>query len=186
MSFEVIYKDADMRMKKSIEALQTELAKLRMGRANPNLLAHVMVDYYGSMVPISQVANIAVQDARTLAVSPWEKKMVPAIEKAIMTSDLGLNPATSGELIRIPLPPLNEERRRELVKIVKTEVEDAKVAVRNIRRDVNHQVKESVKAKLMTEDEEHKAQDRVQKLTDATILEIDKIYSKKETELLEV
>jgi len=186
MSFEVIYKDADMRMKKSIEALQVELAKLRMGRANPNLLAHVMVDYYGSMVPISQVANIAVQDARTLTVSPWEKKMVQAIEKAIMTSDLGLNPATSGELIRIPLPPLNEERRRELVKIVKTEVENAKVAVRNVRRDVNHQVKESVKAKLMTEDEEHKAQDRVQKLTDSTILEIDKIYSKKETELLEV
>ncbi|MCD8542396.1 MAG: ribosome recycling factor [Gammaproteobacteria bacterium] len=186
MSFEVIYKDADMRMKKSIEALQTELAKLRMGRANPSLLAHVMVDYYGSMVPISQVANIGVQDARTLTVSPWEKKMVQAIEKAIMTSDLGLNPATSGELIRIPLPPLNEERRRELVKIVKTEVEEAKVAVRNVRRDVNHQVKESVKAKLMTEDEEHKAQDRVQKLTDAAILEMDKIFSKKETELLEV
>lgn len=186
MSFEVMYKDADMRMKKCIEALQNELAKLRMGRANPSLLAHVMVDYYGSMVPISQVANIAVQDARTLTVSPWEKKLTSAIEKAILTSDLGLNPAASGDLIRIPLPPLNEERRRELVKVVKTEVENAKVAARNIRRDVNNHVKDAVKAKTMTEDEEHKAQDRVQKLTDQIIAEMDKIYQKKEAELMEV
>lgn len=186
MSFEIMYKDAETRMKKSIESLQTELSKLRMGRANPSLLAHVMVDYYGSMVPISQVANIAVQDARTLTVSPWEKKMAQAIEKAILTSDLGLNPAASGDLIRIPLPPLNEERRRELVKIVKTEVEDAKVAVRNVRRDVNNHVKDAVKAKTMTEDEEHKAQDRTQKLTDNTIAEIDKICQKKEAELMEV
>lgn len=186
MVFETVYKDAELRMKKSVEALQNELTKLRMGRANPSLLAHVMVDYYGSMVPISQVANIAIQDARTLTVSPWEKKMTQAIEKAIMTSDLGLNPATSGDLIRIPLPPLNEERRRELVKVVKTEVEEAKVAVRNIRRDVNNHVKEAVKAKLLTEDEEHKAQDRVQKLTDSIITEIDKVCQKKEAELMEV
>ncbi len=186
MNFEVTYKDAEMRMKKSVEALQGELTKLRMGRANPSLLAHVMVDYYGSMVPISQVANIGVQDARTLTVAPWEKKMTQAIEKAIMTSDLGLNPATSGDLIRIPLPPLNEERRRELVKVVKTEVENAKVSVRNVRRDVNNHVKDAVKAKTMTEDEEHKAQDRVQKLTDNTIVEIDRICHKKESELLEV
>lgn len=186
MSFELLYKDAETRMKKSVEALQTELSKLRMGRANPSLLAHVMVDYYGSMVPISQVANISIQDARTLTVSPWEKKMTPAIEKAILTSDLGLNPATSGDLIRIPLPPLNEERRRELVKVVKTEVENGKVAVRNVRRDVNNHVKEAVKAKTMTEDEERKAQDRIQKLTDQIIAEMDKISQKKEAELMEV
>lgn len=186
MSFEVMYKDAEIRMKKSIEALQTELSKLRMGRANPSLLAHVMVDYYGSMVPISQVANITVQDARTLTVSPWEKKLTPAIEKAILTSDLGLNPASTGDLIRIPLPALNEERRRELVKVVKTEVEDAKVAIRNVRRDVNNHVKDAVKAKTMTEDEERKAQDRVQKLTDNFIAEADKLSQKKEAELMEV
>jgi ribosome recycling factor len=186
MIFEIEYKDAEMRMKKSVEALQNELSKLRMGRANPSLLAHVMVDYYGSMVPISQVANIAIQDARTLTVSVWEKKLAQAVEKAILTSDLGLNPAASGDLIRIPLPPLNEERRRELVKVVKTEVENAKVAARNVRRDINNHVKDAVKAKTMTEDEERKAQERVQKLTDNTIAEIDKICQKKETELMEV
>lgn len=186
MIFETMYKDAETRMKKSVEALQHELSKLRMGRANPSLLAHIMLDYYGSAVPLSQVANITVLDARTLTVSPWEKKLIPTIEKAILTSDLGLNPSTSGDLIRIPLPALTEERRRELVKVVKAQTEEAKIAVRNVRRDINNHVKDAVKAKTMTEDEEHKAQDRIQKLTDNIIVEIDKIYQKKEVDLLEM
>lgn len=186
MTFDIMYKEAEVRMKKSMEALNNELSKLRMGRASPSLLAHIMVDYYGSSLPLSQVANIGVLDARTLTVSPWEKKLIPVIEKAILTSDLGLNPSTSGDVIRIPLPALTEERRRELVKVVKTEVETAKVAVRNVRRDVNNHVKEAVKVKTMTEDEEHKAQERIQKLTDQTVQEIDKIFQKKETELMEV
>ncbi len=186
MSFEMMFKEAEARMRKSIDALQHELSKLRMGRANPSLLANVMVDYYGSPMPLSQVANISVLDARTLTVAPWEKKLVPTIEKAIMTAGLGLNPSTSGDLIRIPLPALTEERRRELVKVVKTEVENAKVSVRNIRRDINNQVKDSVKNKTMTEDEERSGQDRVQKLTDNLVAEIDKICQKKEADLMEV
>lgn len=186
MSFELMYKEAEARMRKSIDALNHELAKLRTGRANPGLVTNVMVDYYGSPMPLSQVANISVLDARTLAVTPWEKKLVPTIEKAILTSGLGLNPSTSGDVIRIPLPALTEERRRDLVKVVKTEIENAKVSVRNARRDVNNQVKDAVKNKTMSEDEEHRAQDRVQKLTDSLVAEIDKICQKKESELMEV
>lgn len=186
MSFEVLFKEAEARMRKGMDALMHELSKLRTGRANPNLVTNVMVDYYGSPMPLSQVANISVLDARTLTVSPWEKKLVPAIEKAIMTSGLGLNPSTSGDLIRIPLPALTEERRRDLVKVVKTEVENAKVSVRNVRRDINAQVKDAVKSKTMSEDEEHRAQERVQKLTDSLVAEIDKICQKKESELMEV
>lgn len=186
MSFEIMFKEAEARMRKSMDALLHELSKLRMGRANPSLLANVVVDYYGSPMPLSQVANIAVLDARTLTVSPWEKKLIPAIEKAIMASGLGLNPSTSGDLIRIPLPALTEERRRELVKVVKTEVENAKISVRNVRRDINNQVKEAVKNKTMTEDEERKGQERVQKLTDNQVAEMDKICQKKEAELMEV
>jgi len=186
MSFEIMFKEAEARMRKSMDALLHELSKLRMGRANPSLLANVVVDYYGSPMPLTQVANIAVLDARTLTVSPWEKKLIPTIEKAILTSGLGLNPSTSGDLIRIPLPALTEERRRELVKVVKTEVENAKVSVRNVRRDINNQVKEAVKNKTMTEDEERKGQERVQKLTDNQVAEMDKICQKKEAELMEV
>lgn len=186
MSFEILFKEAETRMRKSIDALHHELAKLRTGRANPGLVTNVMVDYYGSLMPLSQVANISVLDPRTLAVSPWEKKLVPTIEKAILNSGLGLNPSTSGDLIRIPLPALTEERRRDLVKVVKAEVENAKISVRNVRRDVNNQVKDAVKNKTMSEDEEHRAQDRVQKLTDSLVAEIDKICQKKEAELMEV
>lgn len=186
MSFELMFKEADTRMRKCMDALNHELSKLRMGRANPGLLANVMVDYYGSPMPINQVANIGVLDARTLTVTPWEKKLTPAIEKAILTSGLGLNPSSSGDLIRIPLPALTEERRRELVKVVKTEIENAKVAVRNVRRDTNNQIKDAVKNKTMSEDEEHKGQERVQKLTDNLVAEIDKVCQKKEAELMEV
>lgn len=183
---EQVFKDAQNRMQKSIDALHVELSKLRMGRATPSLLDHVMVDYYGSPTALNQVANITALDARTLGVTPWEKNMVQAVEKAILTSDLGLNPATSGNIIRIPLPPLTEERRRDLIKVVKAEVENAKIAVRNIRRDVNNSFKEGLKAKLITEDDERKAQDRVQKITDKVIADIDKISQSKEAELMEI
>lgn len=186
MSFEILFKETEARMRKAIDALHNELAKLRTGRANPGLVTNVMVDYYGSPMPLSQVANIAVLDARTLTVSPWEKKLIPVIEKAILTSGLGLNPATSGDVIRIPLPALTEDRRRELVKMVKAEVENTKVSVRTVRRDINSIIKEAVKNKTMTEDEEHKGQERVQKLTDNLVAEIDKICQKKEAELMEV
>lgn len=183
---EQVFKDAQTRMQKSIDALHNELSKLRMGRATPSLLDHVMVDYYGSPTALNQVANITVIDARTLGVAPWEKNMVQAVEKAILTSDLGLNPATSGDIIRIPLPPLTEERRRDLIKVVKAEVENAKIAVRNIRRDVNNSFKEELKAKTITEDDDRKAQDRVQKITNAVIADIDKISQSKEAELMEI
>lgn len=183
---EQIFKDAQSRMQKSVDALHGELSKLRMGRATPSLLDHVMVDYYGSPTALNQVANITVIDARTLGVSPWEKNMVQAVEKAILTSDLGLNPATSGEIIRIPLPPLTEERRRDLTKVVKAEVENAKIAVRNIRRDINSSFKDELKAKEITEDDERKAHDRVQKITNAIIAELDKVSQKKEAELMEI
>jgi len=183
---QAILDDSKARMQKSVDALHHALSKLRMGRATPSLLEHVLVDYYGSPTPLTQVANVSVEDARTLAVKPWEKSMVPEIEKAIMTSDLGLNPATSGELIRVPLPALTNERRLELVKVVKTEIENAKVAVRNIRRDANHQLKELEKQKALTEDDLRRAEERIQKLTDATIGEIDQVFANKEAELLEV
>lgn len=178
--------DAETRMKKSIEALKHELAKLRTGRAHPSLLDHVTVDYYGSEVPLSQVANVNAEDARTLSVAPWDKGMVKAVEKAIMTSDLGLNPATSGTVIRVPMPPLTEERRREMIKIVRNEGEGAKVAIRNIRRDANNDLKVKVKDKTITEDDERRAQEDIQKLTDRYVAEVDKLLEGKEKDLLEI
>lgn len=183
---EDIKKDASSRMGKSIEALKLELSKIRTGRANISLLDHVMVDYYGSEVPINQAATVSVEDARTLAVSPWEKSMVPAVEKAIMNSDMGLNPVTAGDVIRVPLPALTEERRKDLVKLVRQEAEQGRVAVRNIRRDANTDLKELVKEKEISEDEEHVGLDAVQKLTDKNIKEIEDILSEKEKELMEI
>ena len=183
---EEIKDDAKGRMAKSIESLKKELGKIRTGRAHTSLLDHIRVDYYGSEVPLSQVANISVEDSRTLTVSPWEKPMVKAIEKAIMTSDLGLNPATAGMVIRVPMPILTEERRRELVKVVRQEVENGRIAVRNIRRDANNDFKELLKEKEISEDEEHRAQDQVQKLTDQSIAEMDQILQTKEQELMEI
>lgn len=179
-----IQRDAASRMEKSIEALKHELAKIRTGRAHPSLLEHITVSYYGNETPLNQTANVAVEDARTLTVTPWEKSMVPVIEKAIMTSDLGLNPATSGAVIRIPLPPLTEERRRDLVRVVRHEAENGRVAIRNIRRDANAELKEAMKEKLITEDEERKGQELVQKLTDKSIQQIDKLLEEKEADLL--
>jgi ribosome recycling factor len=181
-----IIKEAEGRMRKSIDALHLELTKLRLGRAVPSLLDHVTVSYYGTATPLNQVANITVLDARTLMVSPWEKNLVQDVEKAILTSDLGLNPATSSDGIRIPLPALTQERRKELTKVVRNETENTKVAVRNIRRDANHTFKELVKEKAMSEDDEHRAQDQVQKLTDSIIAEVDTICSNKEKELMEI
>lgn len=181
-----IKKSAEQKMQKSIEALKNDLGKIRTGRAHAGLLDHVMVDYYGSMVPIAQVANVTVVDARTLGVSPWEKKLVGAIEKAIRDSDLGLNPASQGDLIRVPMPALTEERRRDLIKVVKSEGEDAKIAVRNVRRDANTTLKELLKQKTVSEDDERRAQDEVQKLTDRFVAEIDKMLQTKEAELLAI
>ncbi len=181
-----IQKDAEQRMKKSIEALKHDLAKLRTGRAHPSLLDQITVEYYGTEVPLSQVANISVSDARTLTVTPWEKKMVPVIEKAILNSDLGLNPATAGDVIRIPLPPLTEERRRDLIKVVRQEGEKARVAIRNIRRDAIQQLKELMKEKEISEDEERRAEEAVQKLTDRMIAEVEKVLEAKEKDLLEI
>ncbi len=179
-------KDAETRMGKSVEALKNDLSKIRTGRAHTSLLDHITVDYYGSEVPLSQVANISVSDARTLAVTPWEKTMVAAIEKAIMTSDMGLNPMTAGEVIRVPLPPLTEERRKDMIKIVRNEGEGAKVAVRNIRRDVLSDFKSLQKDKEITEDEERHAQDDVQKLTDKHVAIIDELLKEKEKDLMEI
>jgi ribosome recycling factor len=181
-----IMQDAGSRMEKTIDSLRQSLGKVRTGRAHPSLLDHLRVEYYGSETPISQVANIGVEDARTLTVTPWEKQMVQAIEKAILKSDLGLNPATSGTVIRIPMPPLTEETRRELVKVVRHEGESAKVAIRNIRRDANSDFKELLKEKEISEDEEHKAEDDIQKLTDRYVGEVDKVLASKETELMEI
>lgn len=181
-----ILKDAEERMKKSIAALKTELAKIRTGRAHPSLLDHVMVDYYGSEVPISQVANVNVEDPRTLMVVPWEKDMVTKVEKAIMTSDLGLNPSSAGTVIRVPMPALTEERRRDLVRVVKAEVEHGRVAVRNIRRDANSDLKDLLKEKDISEDEERKAQDQVQKLTDEAIKGMEVVLNEKEEELMAI
>ncbi len=181
-----IKKDARDRMGKSIEALKTTLGKVRTGRAHPSLLDHLTVDYYGSEVPISQVANIAVEDARTLSITPWEKPMIQVIEKAILTSDLGLNPATAGMVIRIPMPPLTEETRRDLVKVVRQDAESAKVAIRNIRRDANNDLKELLKEKEISEDDERKAQDEVQKITDEFVGKVDKVVEVKEAELMEI
>ncbi len=181
-----IKKDAEMRMHKSIESLRQDLVKLRTGRASTALLDHVEVLSYGSMVPLSQVANINVIDSRTIGVTPWEKNMVAVVEKAIMQSDLGLNPSSNGNLIRVPLPPLNEERRKEMVKVVKNEGEAAKVSIRNIRRDANGKFKDLLKDKAISEDDAKRAEDDIQKLTDKSIAEIDKVLAHKEAEVMEI
>ena len=181
-----VKKNAEQRMHKSLEALKADLGKVRTGRAHTGLLDHVMVDYYGSQMPIPKVANVSMLDGRTLGVSPWEKKMLGAIEKAIRESDLGLNPASQGEMLRVPMPALTEERRRDLVKVIKHDGENAKVAVRNLRRDANEHLKKMLKDKTATEDEERRAQDEVQKLTDRTVAEIDKLVHAKEAEILAV
>jgi ribosome recycling factor len=181
-----IKKDAAERMSKSVEALRHELAKIRTGRAHPSLLDHVMVSYYGSDVPIKQVANVNVEDARTLTVTPWERNMVQAVEKAIMSSDLGLNPNTAGTVIRVPMPPLTEERRRDLIRVARHEAEQARVAVRNVRRDANHELKELVKEKMISEDDERRGQEIVQKLTDQFVKEIEQVVEEKETDLMSI
>ena len=183
---EDIKKDADSRMQKSIETLRQEFSKLRTGRAHTSLLDHVMVSYYGSDVPLNQVANVGVEDSRTLTITPWEKTMVQPIEKAIMTSDLGLNPATAGTVIRVPLPPLTEERRKDLVRVVRHEGEGAKVAIRNIRRDANHHIKELLKEKEISEDEDRRAEDEIQKLTDKYVAQVDELLAAKEADLMSV
>ena len=181
-----VKKSTEQKMQKSIETLKANLAKVRTGRAHPGMLDHVMVDYYGTPTQISQVANVTLVDARTIGVQPWEKKMLAAVEKAIRDSDLGLNPATQGDLIRVPTPPLNEERRKEMVKLVKSEAEDGKIAIRNIRRDANEALKKLLKDKAISEDDERRAQDDVQKLTDKFVAEVDKLVAEKEKEVLTV
>lgn len=186
MSVADIRKNTDQRMQKSIETLKADLSKVRTGRAHTGILDHVMVDYYGSPTNITQVANVTLIDARTIGVQPWEKKMLNAIEKAIRDSDLGLNPSSQGEMIRVPTPPLTEERRKEMVKLVKTEGEGAKIAVRNIRRDANESLKKLLKDKECSEDDERRAQDDIQKLTDKFVAEVDKLLGEKEKEVLTV
>jgi len=181
-----IFKDAESRMNKTLDSLQQELAKLRTGRAHPSLLDSVMVPYYGSDVPLNQVANVTIGDSRTILVAPWEKSMVAAIEKAIMQANLGLNPASVGDTIRVPLPPLTEERRKELIKVVKQECENGKIALRNIRRDANNHLKEMLKAKEISEDEERQHQETIQKITDKHVAEIDKVYAAKEKDLMAI
>jgi len=181
-----IKKDAAGRMKKSLESLKSELAKIRTGRAHPSLLEHVTVDYYGSEVPIGQAANVSVEDSRTLAVAAWDKLMVKKIEKAIMTSDLGLNPSTSGTTIRVPLPALTEQRRTELSKVVHNEGEQAKVAIRNIRRDANNHIKELLKEKEISEDDQRRAEGEIQQLTDQHVERVDVMVAEKEKELMEI
>lgn len=183
---EDIKKDAETRMGKSIESLKSELTKLRTGRAHTSLLDHITVDYYGNETPLNQVATVSVAEARMLTVTPWEKNMVQAVEKAIISSDLGLNPATSGTVIRVPLPPLTEERRKDMIKVVRQEGENAKVAIRNIRRDANSDLKELLKEKEITEDEEHQGEDAVQKITDKFVAEVDKLLEAKEKDLMEI
>lgn len=181
-----VKQSAEQKMQKSIEALKNDLAKVRTGRASTGLLDHVHVDYYGTMMPVPQVANVTLVDARTLGVAPFEKKMLAAIDKAIRDSDLGLNPAAQGDMIRVPMPALTEERRRDLAKVVRNEGEDAKIAIRNIRRDANTTLKDMLKNKTVSEDDEHRAQDEVQKLTDRYVAEIDKMLQAKETELMAI
>lgn len=179
-------KNAEHKMQRSLEALKTDLAKVRTGRAHVGILDHVQVEYYGSMVPINQVANVTLIDARNLGVQAWEKNMAAKIEKAIRDSDLGLNPASQGELIRVPMPALTEERRKDLIKVVKHEGENAKVAIRNLRRDANNHLKDALKKKEVAEDEERRAQDDIQKLTDKYVAEVDKMLAQKETELMAI
>jgi ribosome recycling factor len=186
MTIADVKKNTEQRMLKSIETLKADLAKVRTGRAHPGILDHVQVDYYGSATQLSQVANVTLIDARTIGVQPYEKKMIGVVEKAIREADLGLNPSTQGDMIRVPTPPLTEERRKEMVKLVKTEAEDAKIAVRNIRRDANEGLKKLLKDKACSEDDERRAQDDIQKLTDKFVAEIDKLVVDKEKEVLTV
>jgi len=181
-----IKKTAEQKMAKTVETLKHDLTKVRTGRAHTGLLDHIQVDYYGAPMPINQCANVTLADARTIAVQPWEKKMVPVIEKAIRDSDLGLNPATSGDVIRVPMPALTEERRRDLIKVVRHEAENARIAVRNVRRDANEHLKKLLKDHAVAEDDERHAQTDVQKLTDRFIAEIDKVLAAKETDLMAV
>ncbi|MDN5864364.1 MAG: ribosome recycling factor [Gammaproteobacteria bacterium] len=186
MTVQDILADADKRMEKSLASLRDAFSKIRTGRAHTSLLDHLKVEYYGSEVPLNQVANVAVVDAHTLSITPWEKDMVPVIEKVVMSADMGLNPATAGTVIRVPLPALTEERRRELVRVVRQETEGARVAVRNIRRDALGTLKEEVRAKSISEDEEHRAGEAIQKLTDRHVAHIEELLRAKETELMEV
>jgi len=181
-----VKQSAEQKMQKSLEALKVDLGKVRTGRAHTGILDHVQVDYYGSLVPISQVAAISLADARTITVQPWEKNMAGKVEKAIRDSDLGLNPAANGDVIRVPMPPLTEERRKDLIKVVRGEAEGAKVAVRNVRRDANDALKKLLKDKEIGEDEERRAQDEIQKLTDKFVAEIDKTLQAKEADLMAV
>lgn len=181
-----IKQDAEMRMKKTIEALETAFKKIRTGRAHPGILEGVMVSYYGVDTPLQQVANVGVEDGRTLTVSPWEKPMIPEVEKALMKADLGLNPSTSGDLIRLPMPPLTEETRRDLIKVVRSEAEQGRVSIRNVRRDANSDIKELLKEKEISEDDERRGQDIIQKLTDTYVAEIESRVQQKEKDLLEV
>ncbi len=186
MTLADIKKTSDDKMQRSMESLKTNLAKIRTGRASPAILDHIMVDYYGSMVSINQVANITLLDARTIGVAVWEKKMANAVDRAIRESDLGLNPSSMGEVIRVPMPPLSEERRKEMAKLVKGEGEQTKVAVRNLRRDANESFKKLLKDKAISEDDDRRAQDEIQKLTDRYIAEIDKVLLAKEQEILTI
>ena len=181
-----ITKDAEKRMAKAVEALQQELAKLRTGRAHPSLLDHIKVEYYGSEVPLSQAASVTVLDPRTLGITPWDKSLTKVIEKAILNSDLGLNPATTGDLIRIPLPPLTEERRKDMIRVVRHEAENARVAIRNVRRDANQHLKTLVKNKEVSEDDERHAEEKIQQLTNAVIARVDQMLAAKEKELMEI
>jgi len=181
-----IKSDASDRMSKSVAALRQELTKLRTGRAHTSLLDHITVEYYGSDVPLNQVANVNVEDARTLTVTPWEKPMIQVVEKAIRDSDLGLNPASAGTVIRVPLPPLTEERRKDMIRVVRHEAEGGRVAIRNIRRDALGDIKELLKEKEISEDDERRAHDEIQGLTDRFVAQIDKVLAEKESELLEV
>lgn len=183
---EEIKKDAGERMDKSVAALRQELTKLRTGRAHTSLLDHITVDYYGSEVPLNQVSNVNVEDSRTLTVSPWEKDMVKAIEKAITNSDLGLNPATAGTIIRVPLPPLTEERRKDMIRVVRNEAEGGRVAIRNIRRDAISDIKDLMKEKMIGQDDERRAEDEIQVITDKHVATVDEILAQKESELMEI
>jgi len=181
-----IKQDAETRMKKAVESLRTEMSKLRTGRANAELLDHLTVEYYGAPTPLSQIATVTCSDSRTLMVTPWEKSMLPVIEKAILTSDLGLNPASTGAAVRVPMPALTEERRKEMIKVVRAEAEQGRVAIRNIRRDANNQLKDLVKSKDISEDDERRAGEVVQKLTDKYIAEVEVVLQDKEKDLMEI
>jgi ribosome recycling factor len=186
MTINEITADAKARMAKSVDALRQDLGRVRTGRAHPSLLDHIRVSYYGSEVPLNQVANVSVQDPRSLGVAPYDKNMVAVVEKAIRDSDLGLNPVSAGNLIRVPLPALTEERRKDLIKVVRHEAEAARVSIRNVRRDANHALKELVKERAVSEDQERRAEEEVQKLTDRFIAEVDKVLQAKEADLMEI